>query len=139
MVVGLMLYQKGNRIGLQIAQAIPEFNKIEENVSSRKIRRGPEDIIFHWKKNMSIPIATSCLLVTGAALYLKGNHMAIRLLGTKIDVQNGQLTGPIAWQDAPGGASSPPTSRPRITNNYCDNHRVVPPVSSCSSIYAKGN
>ena len=79
------------------------------------------------------------MAVTGAALYLKGNRMAIKLAARVIDSLSGALTGPDAWSDSPGwGDNYFKASDVR----YCDTYKVVPSTPSCLSgagLYQKGS
>ena len=143
-VVGLQLYQKGNRIALKIAQAKPEFDPMEEKLSSSTWKENPgwgEEEYFKLEDeyvDTNVNILPDGVVVTGASLYQKGNRMAIRLLGKQIDPNTGKVTG-YGWQDSPGWD---PDYFKGCDVQYCDTHTVIPSALSCmggAAIYKKGN
>lgn len=143
-VVGLQLYQKGNRIALKIAQATPEFDPLQESLATYtwKENRAWENEFFKLKGgcvDTDVNILPPGTVVTGAALYQKGKYLAIKLFETKIDPGTGMLTGPGKWQDSPG-----PCSNYFNANKvqYCADHTVIPPIPSCmcgAAIYQDKN
>lgn len=143
-VVGLQLYKKGNRIAIKIAQAIPAFNEVQEKLSSISWKDDPDwgKQYFKLKENYvdtNVTTVPGGMVVTGAALYQKGNRMAIKLLGTKIDAKMGALKRPGQWQDSPGWGKNYFKGK---DVQYCDDHEVLPPKLSCVSgaaIYKKGS
>ena len=140
-VVGLQLYAKQNRIGIQIAQATPQFTEMEENVSPPaewvpSPGWGPNYFRLDYT-DTNINMLPPGMVITGAALYQKGNRMALKIRGTPIDVKTGKFTGPPVWQGV-----TPDNDRNYFKTKYCDSHQVLPSALSClngAGIYQKNN
>ena len=131
-IVGLQIYAKGNRVALQIAQATPEFTKMEEKLSTADWLPSPgwgEDYFEYGYADTNENVLPPGLVMTGAAFYQKGNHMALKLQGTPFDPITGKLTGPPApWQYVT------PDFGPnyiKTSNMYYDSRQVIPSTLSC--------
>ena len=142
-VVGLQLYAKGNRIGIEIAQATPEFDPMEEKVSPPvkwipSSGKPGDHNYFQLNFIDSNPnILPSNMVMTGAALYLKGNRMELKIRGTPIDAKTGSFTGEPKWQE-----NGSPKNGNYFKTEYCDSHQVFPSPLSClqgAQLYQKGN
>jgi hypothetical protein len=106
-VVGLGLYLKGNRVGLQILTATVAPGDPVELTPATAWQPSPGwgsayfDLDDNHYVDTNETVVPAGHVVTGAALYLKGNRMAIKLQSAPLD-----SLGSAQWTDSPAWGES---------------------------------